>query len=121
MDGYLISTDGGLDMDVSRDELLNRTIYPYEEEVIPSVGRTVFVIHGKQICEEKVYALGSKTFILEGFRSYVDSFGELRYSDYYNRWFYELDDAKRHLSKYLTDDEIIEEDGFTGVWNAVKL
>ena len=64
------SMDGGLDMTAQYDEMLNRTYYPYDEAVIPAVGRTVFVvsIDAKQISSEEVYALGQESFLVKGTR-----------------------------------------------------
>ena len=117
------SADGGLDTMGNYDEMLNRTFYDYEEDVIPAVGRKVYVvsIDSKQVCEEEVYALGKESFLLVGFRDYKKDFGELYYRDYYSRWFLDANEALAHLSKYLTDDERLEEEGFDGIWNVVKL
>lgn len=111
------SVDGGLDMTAQYDEMLNRTYYPYENEVIPAVGRKVYIVSvdAKEIYEEEVYALGQESFLVKGFRTYKEHFGELRYNEYFERWFLDGEDAKKHLAKYLTDDEEIDEE-IGGVW-----
>jgi hypothetical protein len=123
MDGQLISADGGVDMMAHYDELLNRFEYDEENTVIPAVGRKIYVIsvEAKQISEEEVYALGKDSFLLKGFREYKENFGEMLYSQYYSRWFFDFNEAAAHLNKYLTDEETLEEEGFNGVWNAVRL
>lgn len=119
MDGLLVSTDGGCDMNATYDELLDRWIASDDVEVIPSVGRTVYFVNIdlKQVEEEKVYALGKDGFLYKSFGGYA----EARYAQYYSRWFLDLDEALAQLAKYLTDEETIEEEEFEGVWKAVKL
>lgn len=119
MDGLLVSTDGGCDMNATYDELLDRWISSDDVEVIPSVGRTVYFVNIdlKQVEEEKVYALGKDGFLYKSFGGYAEAL----YSQYYSRWFLDLDEALAQLAKYLTDEETIEEEEFEGVWKAVKL
>ena len=122
-DGYLFSTDGGCDMNATWDELLGRWVQDGDMEVIPSVGRKVYIvsIDSKQISEEEVYALGKDSFLLKGYRNYKENYGELLYSQYYSKWFLDFNEAAAHLSKYLRNDEKLEEEGFEGVWNVTKL
>lgn len=117
------SADGGLDTMASYDEMLNRTFYDYEDTVIPSVGRKVYVVSvdAKQIFAEEVYAIGQESFIVKGYRALKENFGEFRYDDYFVRWFLDWEDAKKHLEKYLQDGEEIDEEEYEGVWDVKPL
>lgn len=122
MSGQIYSTDGGIDMTACYDELLGRIYYDNDDTVIPAVGRKVYVVSfdAKQISEEEVYALGANSFLLKGFRNYKETFGELLYIEYFCRWFLDFEEAKAYLERYLTDEETLEEEGVSGLWNAVK-
>ena len=99
--------DGKMDL----DEMLDRYMASDKFEFIPAVGRKVYVVSvdDKTIAEETVYALGRESFIVDRYYLSVNKlFSEFRYDDYYKRWFLTLEEAKKHLEPYLTDDEIIE-------------
>lgn len=117
-DGYLISTDGGCDMNATYDEMLDRWITSDDVEVIPSVGRTVYFVNIdlKKVEEEKVYALGKDGFLYKSF----GGFAEAKYKNYYNTWFLDLDEALEQLARYLTDEELIEAEE-NGIWASKPL
>lgn len=108
----------GGNMMVEYEELLDRTEYDNSDTVIPAVGRKVYVmsIDSKCIYEEEVYALGRESFLVKGFRDYKKHFGEFRYDEYFERWFLDVEDAKKRLERYLNDDEKLDDEGVDGVW-----
>jgi hypothetical protein len=99
-DGYLISTDGGLDL------------CDFVVDPIPKVGEKVFIVSvsQKQIWALEVYAIGKESFFVKEISYGQPFFTEYRFDEYGKEWFGILDDAKEYVESYLTDDEELVED-----------
>ena len=89
------------------------TFYPLELYVKPMLGREVYVVNGrgKEIYKFTVYARGKDFFVPEGALELKEEYREIRYDEYGERWFFDLEEAKARLYQYLTEEEeIIEGD-----------
>lgn len=97
------------------------TFYPLELYVKPMLGREVFVVNGrgKEIYKFTVYARGKDFFVPEGALGLKEEYREIRYDEYGERWFFDLEEAKAKLYEDLADDEEIVE-GEDGVWYAER-
>lgn len=110
-DGYLISTDGGLDL--SEAEKFYRE---------PKLGEKVYYVNvdGKEIYEYEVYAKGKDFFLPNCFKEMRDEYQKVRFSEYNSKWYDTLDEAKECLLFHLDDEyEIVE--GDEGWWYAARL
>jgi hypothetical protein len=94
----------------------------YELEVIPKAGEIVYLVNidAKEIYKVEVYAIGKDFFIPKNVETWKPEWKEVRFDEYGKRWFLGLENAKRCLEGYLTDDETIEEGG-DDWWIAMKL
>ena len=70
----------------------------------PKLGQTVYLIHNGVILEDKVYALGRESFIVEGIYSRQDTGGwEWWYDGFNEAWFVSLVKAKERLIEDYKD------------------
>ena len=106
----MFSTDGGCDF--WEDHFPN---------LEPSAGETVYLVDvsRKEIAKEKVYAVGVETFLVKEVNQGKPYYTEYRLEDHGKVWFFMVELAKRHLERYLTDDEEIAED--KDGWYAARL
>jgi hypothetical protein len=101
----MVSADGGID--------LLEEMYPMEVEVIPKVGEKVYLVNvdAKEVYHEEVYAIGKDFFLLRNAHLWKPCWREIRFNEYGERWFFEFEDAKAFVERYLKDNEMLEEGG----------
>lgn len=110
-DGYLFSSDGGLDMYTAEEA--EYLAVQARKSVEPCFGAEVYVVNvsGKEIYLFEVYAKGKEFFIPKGADSLKPEYKEIRFDEYGERWFFDFEEAKARLYQYLTEEEeIIEGD-----------
>lgn len=72
---------------------------------MPKIGDTVYVIYGKCIFVDKVFAVGEKDFILASFRlNTKEDYWLCHACDKYKTWFDDLEEAKAVLMSHYDDD-----------------
>ena len=111
-DGYLRSTDGGLDMMTEAENY-------YRE---PKLGEKVYYVNvdGKEIYEYEVYAKGKDFFLPSCFKELREEYQKVRFDQFNSKWYDTLDEAKECLLYFLDDEyEIVE--GDEGWWYAARL
>ena len=79
---------------------------------VPEIGQEVYCIYGSCLYVEKVYAIGSVSFIVASYRRNTrEDFWEWRYDGYGKRWFTDLEQAKETLlSRYTDEYELVKYD-----------
>lgn len=92
----------------------------YENYPMPRIGETVYLVYKNEIFKEKVYAIGEGFFIPTEYKKMREPLVEVRFSDYYDKWFLEFDKAKDKVLDLLTDEwDIIQ--GEENWWYASKI